>query len=138
MKKVLILGFCLLGGCAALRGQTKYAGRGTEPTIRERIVRLPEMPKRGMQSGENETKDSEDKPKEATMPNYWDLPADKVATVSNPLDSAINVHVECDASFPSTVDMVVPAHMSQDMLFTTNAQYMYDTLCRIASYTETK
>ena len=133
MKKLLILGFCFLTSCAALRGQTKYTGTGSEPTISERIVRYPEMPKPGMRSGQNDVEETQDKPKEA-MANYWDLPADKVATVKNPRNESVNAHVDCYASFPSSFDVVVPPHTSQDILFTTNATYMYDTLCKIVSY----
>jgi hypothetical protein len=131
VKKLLVL-CCLLSGCAALRGQAKYAGTGTQPTIKEHIVRYPETPRPGLSINEKQV-DEKDKPKEA-MRSYWDMPADKVATVANPLDKAIKTHVECFASFPSSFDFVVPAHTTQDMLFTTNAQYMYDTLCQIAHY----
>lgn len=133
MKKILVLGFCLLTGCAALRGQEKYTGTGAVPTITERIVRLPEMPRPGMRSGENEQQDKEDKPREV-LANYWDLPVDKVAKVSNPLNNAINAHVYCYSSFPSTFDFIVPAHTSQEMLFTTNAAHMYETLCELQRF----
>lgn len=132
MKKLILL-TCLLAGCAALRGQEKYTKAGSVPTITERIVHLPEMPRPGMRSGENEKKDQQDVPKEA-LANYWDLPVDKVATVGNPLDNAITAHVYCYSSFPNVFDFVVPAHTSQEMLFTTNAAHMYETLCELRAY----
>jgi len=119
MNKIILL-VCLLIGCAALRGQEKYTGIGIAPTITERIVHLPETVKPGLRSG--------------TLVNYWDLPTDKVAKVLNPLDTAITTHIYCYSSFPSTFNFVVPAHTSQEMLFTTNATHMYETLCEIRSF----
>lgn len=134
MKK-LILGLCLLSGCAALRGQTKYTGAGDRPTITERIIHYPQTPRPGFSALDKEdTKVENDDKTKDVMRSYWDMPADKIATVANPLDVALKIHVACYASFPSDFDFVVPAHTSQDMLLTTNAQYMYDTLCHIAYY----
>lgn len=141
MKKILIA-LCFMTGCAALRGQERYTGPAVVPSMaEERIVRLPEMPKPGMRSGQNENRNlpyptipgSNNERKEA-MVNYWDLPVDKVAKALNPLNNAINAHVYCYSSFPSTFDFVVPAHTSQEMLFTTNAAHMYEKLCELRSY----
>lgn len=129
MKKIVIL-FCCLTGCAVFRGQAKYTGKAVVPTITERIVRFPEMPHQGMRSGEIEHKENVKK----ALANYWDLPADKAAEVDNPLEQAIDAHLYCYSSFPSTFDFVIPAHTSQQVLFTTNAAHMYDTLCELREY----
>lgn len=101
-----------------MRGQTKYNGVGTEPVITEHIIELPEMPRTGTRLGH--------------LVDYWTLPVNKVATVSNPFSRTITVRVDCVASFPNVFDNVdIPAHTSQDMLLTTNAQHMYQTLCQI-------
>lgn len=131
--KIILIPILLLAGCAALRGQERYTAVGIVPTISERIVSLPETPRPGIRQGQSDSLESEPKPKEA-MVNYWDLPVDKIATVFNPLSQSIDAHISCYASFPSTVDMTVPAHTSQKMLFTTNATYMNQTLCSITSY----
>lgn len=144
MKKFLIALF-FMTGCAAFLGQEKYTGSVVEPTMaEERIVHLPETPSPGIRSGQNDSKEhipyawtqelgEKQKQKEA-LANYWDLPVDKVARLLNPLNDSIRAHIYCYSSFPSTFEFVVPAHTSQDMLFTTNAAHMHEKLCELQSY----
>ncbi len=134
MKKLLVIMMSILiAGCAAFKGQMKYAGIGSEPAIHEYIVKLPEMQR--MTAAQ---KKEDGKIKEMMLRDYWTTPVNKVAVVDNPLDSAISVDVHCDCSFPSDASFVVPAHTSQEMLFTTNATYMYEKLCRIVNYSVVK
>lgn len=137
MRKFLILVLSMLAGCAALKGQNKYTGSGTEPVITERIVRIPEMQRRGLDI-KNPNDNQKKEIRKTAIRDYWLSRVDKIATVSNPRNSAIKCDVSCIHSFPGEFNFVVPAHTSQDMLFTTTAFYMYEKLCSITHYSDVK
>jgi hypothetical protein len=116
----LLLCLTMCAGCATL-GQTKINSTEKEPSIKERIVSMPDTQQPGMRSG-------------GGLRSYFDLPVNKVATAMNPLNTPIDAEILCNAAFPYKFDVKIPAHTSQDMLFTTNAEYMYQTLCHIENY----
>ena len=117
MTKFIVVAFCL-SGCAALEklNTFKYSGTGDRPTIVERSNRV-----------DNEFGTP-------GHPPSWDNHIQKIVTVNNPLNRAIEVTVECAFMSQGDLEFSIPAHSSQQGFVDSTRRDQYNDTCAIREW----